>query len=40
MRKFFGIAVMAILTALALSSAVAACQWAGYQPEVPESLLD
>lgn len=40
MRKFFGIAVMAILSALTLTSVASACQWLGYQPEVPESLLD
>lgn len=39
MRKLVGIAVMTILTTLAVSGVASACWIFGYQPAVPKSLL-
>lgn len=38
MKKIIGSVVMAVLTVLALSNLVGACNWFFYQPEVPVSL--
>lgn len=38
MKKMVGSMVVAILTVLAMSNLVSACNWFFYQPEVPASL--